>query len=501
MKQTTSIRTYLLEITVFLCGLVVMVFELLGSRILAPYIGTSLSVWTSIIGIILGSLSAGYYIGGKIADKKANVLGLSRIVCGASVGIYLTTVLKEPVLLFLQQSQFSLNTTAVLSSLILFFPTSLLLGMVSPYTVKLKMHSVHTSGSTVGSLYALSTIGSIAGTFFAGFYLIPSFGTTRLLYTLAVCLLALSVFIAFHHAFSKKLLFLVVIAASWGTTEFVQAEQAHTGTHHIDTQYNHVTLYQDSDKKTGKPVQRMKINNENSSAMFLESDELVYEYTKYYDLAAHFNPQFQKTLLLGGAGYSYPKHFLATYPHATIDVVEIDPALTEIAQQHFRLQADERIRIYHEDARTFLNTTQQKYDVIFGDAFSSQYSLPHHLTTQEAVQKKFDVLNNGGVVVVNIISAIEEPQGEFFRAEYATYASVFPQVYLFPVSEPTNGTKVQNVMLVAMKSKKQPSFESEDTRLHDYLQHRWKQEIVHDMPVLTDDYAPVEYYVSKILPE
>ena len=219
----------------------------------------------------------------------------------------------------------------------------------------------------------------------------------------------------------------------------------------IDTAYNRIWIYNHIDSKTDKQVKIMGINNENHSSMFLDSDELVNEYTKYYHLVKHFNPNFKTTLMFGGAGYSYPKAFLKSYPEATIDVVEIDPTVTDLAQKYFNLKESSRLTIYHEDGRVYLNKTQKKYDAIFGDAFTSHYSLPYQLTTKEAVQKKFDILQENGIVILNIISAIEGEKGKFLRAEYATYKSIFPQVYLFPVRDQNNGNDVQNIILIALK--------------------------------------------------
>lgn len=267
----------------------------------------------------------------------------------------------------------------------------------------------------------------------------------------------------------------------------------------IDTAYNRIWIHDDIDKITNFPTKVMGINNENHSVMFLDSNALVNQYTKYYDLANHFNPGFKKTLLFGGAGYSYPKYFLDKYPEANIDVVEIDPEVTEIAKKYFNLKENPRLNIYHEDGRVYLNKTQEKYDVIFGDAFSSRYSIPYQLTTKEAVQKKYNILNENGVVILNIISAIEGEKGDFLKAEYLTYKNIFPQVYLFTVKEKNDGRQRQNLILVALKSDKKANTNSQDPELNSYLQNLWAKEINTNLPVLTDDYAPVDYYIRKII--
>ncbi|MEI7426076.1 MAG: fused MFS/spermidine synthase [Candidatus Moraniibacteriota bacterium] len=476
-----------------------MIFELVGSRVLGPYFGTSIFVWTSLIGIILGSLSFGYYFGGKISDKKPNLNSLSIIIFLAAISIGLTIFIKDFLLTYLQMHFTDIRINSVLASLILFSPASVLLGMVSPYAVKLKIENLNTSGSIVGNLYAISTAGSIIGTFLSGFYLIPQFGTNKLLLILSMTLILISLILSAKKYTKIKLSIFIIFIIGWYVVIRLNHISQANGFIDIDTIYNRIWIYNHNDSKTNKLVKIMGVNNENQSSMFLDNDELVNEYTKYYHLAKHFNPNFKKTLMFGGAGYSYPKDFLLKYPKATIDVIEIDPKVTELARTYFKLTENSRLNIYHEDGRVYLNKTQKKYDVIFGDAFSSHYSLPYQLTTKEAVQKKYDILNDNGVIIINIISAIKGEKGEFLRAEYATYKNIFPQVYLFPVQEPNNSYMVQNIILIALKNKKNPEFTNTDPELNEHLQHLWEKEIYLDLPILTDDYAPVDYYMSKAI--
>lgn len=496
-----KLKDYILEIVVFVCGAVVMIFELVGSRVLGPYFGTSIFVWTGLIGIILGSLSLGYYFGGKIADKKADYSVLSFIILLAAVCIALTTLVKSFLLNSLLVYVSNIGISSIIGSLILFLPASFLLGMISPYAAKLKLDSLKTSGSTIGNLYAISTAGSIFGTFLAGFYLIPYFGTNKLLIILSLTLIIVSLIASAKKKFKIKLLFLIILTVFWFTINGVNYLYNKIGLIDVDTAYNRIWINDYKDLKTNRPIRTMGINNENHSSMFLDSNELVNEYTKYYHLVKYFNPNFKSALMLGGAGYSYPKDFLIKYPEATMDVVEIDPKITELAKKYFKLKENPKLSIYHQDGRVYLNKTSKKYDVIFGDAFSSRYSLPYQLTTKEAVQKKFNILNDKGVVILNVISAITGDKGKFLRAEYATYKSVFPQVYIFPVQNPDNGQEVQNIIIVALKSKDiiDSTFSSNELSLNKYLQHQWTTKIDLDLPILTDDYAPVDYYINQAL--
>ena len=208
-------KKYILEIIVFICGAVVMILELVGSRVLAPYVGTSIIVWTSLIGIILGSLSLGYWWGGKIADRKPNYKTFSMIIFIPAVYIGLITFLKSIVLEFLQNNIFSIHIGATLATLILFAPPSVLLGMISPYAVRLKIRDLDHSGATVGSLYAISTIGSIVGTFLAGFVLIAYCGSTNILLILSLILILTSIIAYSKSRLMVKTLIMISISFSF----------------------------------------------------------------------------------------------------------------------------------------------------------------------------------------------------------------------------------------------------------------------------------------------
>jgi spermidine synthase len=233
------------------------------------------------------------------------------------------------------------------------------------------------------------------------------------------------------------------------------------------------------------------------SAMFTESDELVFEYTRFYHLINVLKPNFQKSLIIGGAGYSFPKVYLAAYPNASLDVVEIDPALTEIARRRFRLQDNEHLRIFHEDGRVFLNRAEPgAYDVVMMDAFGFLFSVPYQLTTVEAVSQIRRVLKDDGVVVFNIGSAIKGDSSLFLQSELATYRTVFPKVYLFKVKPERSDDELQNLIVVACKRKCLPVESNGNAFTDSLLARRYEAPIDVTVPPLTDDLAPVERYMS-----
>ncbi len=492
-------RKYTLETIVFITGASVMILELVGSRVLAPYAGTSIYVWTILIGVILGSLSFGYWYGGKLADRSPNYKTFSRIIFVAGLFIGLVAFIKTSILVTLiQNTSLDIRIGAAIGVIVLFVAPSALLGMVSPYAVRLKMKTVAKSGSTVGNLYAISTIGSIIGTFVAGFILISFLGNTVILLSLAVFLILTSIF---SHVSGKKLskigvsiLFILGIVGTFFLNDYNKAH----GFVDVDTQYNRIMIRDEIDEMTGKPIRSFYTDfYGRQSGMFLDSEELLVEYTRHFHLVSHFNPDFKKSLMIGGAGYSFPKDYLLKYPDAEIDVVEIDPKVTELAREYFNLPDDPRLNIIHADGRIYLNQTDEKYDAIFIDAFNPAGFVPHHITTKETVEKLKSALNDKGIVIMNIVTAVRGEGSGFMSAEYKTYSEVFPQVNMYQVAPDRDPEKPQNVTLVALKSELQYPLTSLDGFLGQVLRNQITNYDIIDIPILTDDFAPVDYYILK----
>lgn len=488
-------KKYILEIIVFVSGFAVLLFEIVGARMLGPYFGTSSFVWTSIISIILASLSIGYYAGGKLSDKYTKPIILSHILLLASAVLFVTILGKDTVLALISGITKDIRIGAILASIILFAPTSILLGMVSPYSVRLALDSLKQSGAQIGKLSALSTVGSILGSVAGGFWLLPAFGVNQILIFLPIVVLLLSVLLVpVKKLIYYALVLLIYITGAW--TVFLASAQENVVSY--DTMYSHVKV-RDYTDASGERFRMLQINIENHSAKSLDSDRLVNDYTRYYHIIRHFVPNFSHVLMLGGAGYSYPQDYLKQYPDKKIDVVEIDPGITEIAKKHFGLTEHPNLQIFHEDARVFLNSNTYKYDAILGDAFSSWYSLPYQLTTKEAVQKHYDSLSDSGVVVLNIISALEGELSQFLRAEYRTYKEIFPDVKIFPVTNASNPDIIQNIILVAIKNPRAFSIDATDSEVQSFLANEYTKPIPLDMPILTDNYAPVDSYITPFL--
>ena len=488
-----------LEIIVFLSGAIVMIFELVGSRVLAPYLGTSLYVWTSVIGVILGSLSIGYWYGGKLADRKPEIKILASMLFMAAAFIAAVSVLDFVIITFTRSFIVDLRVASLVAAILLFSPASICLGMVAPFAVRLSLNNIAESGEVVGRLYALSTIGSIFGTFLAGFFLIAFLGTTAVLLSLSV-VLALTSLLALgtkpdsNTVQNIMLLFVVLsLRAAW-------VHYLDSGIDDIDTAYSRIWVMNIKDPESKRPVRILRTDSTCSqSTVFINSpNELYPNYTKFYRLGEHFVPEAERVLVIGGGGYSTPRDILRRNENVIVDVSEIDPVLTDIAREYFYLKDDPRMNIIHEDGRTFVSATSERYDAVYMDAFTSAATIPFHLTTREFAEQLRSVLNEKGVLVTNLISAFEGPQAKMFQSLYNTYKSVFDEVLVFHVTEGPGPRAPQNIVFVSTKNLADISTEADDEELNSYLSRVWKGKVPEDVPVLTDDYAPVSYYMRDV---
>lgn len=493
------VKPFILEITVFVCGALVMIYEIIGSRLLSPFVGTSTYVWTSLIGVILASLSLGYWLGGKWADRVPDVKILAFVIFLAGGFISATVLFKEIILSFISAAPVGLEIKSLIASIFLFAPASVCLGFVTPYAVKLKLHALSDAGKTVGRLYALSTVGSILGTFAAGFFLVPFVGSVRTLYIIAATLIAISILLAGLSVTRLSITVFVVLIFGIAANELNALYLREvSGLYDFDTEYSRVQVFQTVEPKSGRKIQALATDPYFvQSAMFLDGDELALEYNRYYHLIRHFKPDFRATLMIGGAGYTFPREYLRTYPDASIDVVEIDPQMTETARRFFRLKDDPRLNIIHQDGRVFLNQADSgRYDAVLMDAFGSLFSVPYQLTTLEAVQQISRVLKGDGVVIFNLGSAIRGESSRFLQGEFKTYQVVFPRVYLFKVNANYQDERLQNLIIVACKSTDSARLASGEDEIGGLLSHRYTKDFPLEQNILTDDLAPVEYYNS-----
>ena len=488
---------------IFVSGAVVMALELVGSRLLAPVYGDSIFVWGSLIGIVMTSLSVGYFIGGRLADRQPSFLNFSLIILSAGVFTLLIPSTSSMVLEVVSYSGLGDRYGPVLSSILLLAIPTTLLGMVSPYAIRLATDSLVKVGGISGSLYSISTAGSICGTFFTVFVLIPAFNVRSIILSLGVVLVAASLI---GLAWGLRVLSIIIIAVMMVPPAFLGGSVAiREGTivYQKDTPYNTLTVVDNEERG----VRTIYLNNMPHSAMYLNgSNSAVFTYTDYFNLAFVFNPGVESVLFIGGGGFSGPKQFLEYYPDVDIDVVEIDPQVVKAARDYFNVSDDPRLRVSVDDGRAFLGGAG-KYDIVVLDAYSKTY-VPFHLMTLEFFEALDEHLEPDGILVSNLISSLIGDTSDLLRAEYKTINLVFPQVYLF-YTRTSLMSQVQNIILIAAKTTNRQSIEDltatameapeRSETLVKYSKTLFESEVrTEDLPVLTDDYAPVVNLLNPV---
>ncbi|MBR0168596.1 MAG: fused MFS/spermidine synthase, partial [Synergistaceae bacterium] len=284
--MSTKIQ-FRLQIVSFFSGASTMILELAGSRLVAPYFGTSLIVWTALIGIIMTSLCIGNWLGGSIADKRPEAKLLGRILMFAAIIIAVTAYSSNWILTSIQDLHVNLYVSSVYSAVSIFAPSSVLLGMVSPFVARLAMQDVKSSGVVVGRLSALNSAGSILGTFLGGFVLISLFPSAVILMLVAsiVALLSVLVYTGAWRKIIASIAFIGIIGGGIYTLE--NGIPFSPISEQIDTAYNHISVAESIDRRNGRRVRIMITDPDAAqSLMYLDNpSELVSEYTKFYDLA------------------------------------------------------------------------------------------------------------------------------------------------------------------------------------------------------------------------
>ena len=308
-------KKYKYEIIIFTVDAICMILELIASRLISPYFGNSNLVWTSVIGIILLSSSIGNYVGGIIADKKNVSKNLKLILILSTISIFAIPIIQRQILTFISKMISSIKIGAVLATITLFFIPSLMMGLLTPIIVKLKLESINSAGKVAGKINAIATIGGIFGTFLGGFFLIPNYGSIHILYVLTIIVALLVLLVEFNMKSKSNIITLVIIIASIFQmvnsikTNNQNGEQVLEGTLKTkddyvsyDTQYGRVLIY--NTKRDGENVRILDIDSGYESATFTDEGkeyELVFPYTKFYNLMFRANIEIKDTMLIGGA--------------------------------------------------------------------------------------------------------------------------------------------------------------------------------------------------------
>ncbi|UCC56303.1 MAG: fused MFS/spermidine synthase [Gammaproteobacteria bacterium] len=488
-------------VAIFLSSAGLMVLEIAAGRLLAPYIGVSLYSWTAIIGVVLGGLSLGNWLGGVWADRGGSersaglVLGLGAVSC---VGILLLLTLVAPPL---QRSELGLLTVSFLFVAALFFLPAMLLGVVTPLLTTLALRLDARTGHIVGMMHALAALGSIVGTFATGYLFVQYFGTHSVILGTGVVLGLLA--LAFLLRARWTLLGLAVLAVA--VTVWTEARGGFLRPCDRESNYFCIRVI---DMSAEVPFGRARgmVLDHLLHGISHEGDPelLVAPYTHLMDelIAAHLGDRQHPPAFFfaGGGSYTQPRAIQSRYPGSRVVVAELDPAVTSVAQSELYFEPGD-VRIIHSDARRVLQRLQeQHFDIIVGDVFHD-IAVPFHLVTREYAGLVKSRLHPGGLYILNVVDVYPNPK--LVKSMLKTLRGVFAGVHVWIESREQPDSRVTYV--ISAGDAHSPPARIRATR---GLQREWHDvtpSLVKEgtplsaLPLLTDDRVPVERLLSTLI--
>ena len=511
--QARSLDLAFLSPIVFLGGFASIGIELAASRLVAPFFGGSTFVWANLIGVTLAFLSLGYYLGGRVADRWPSARLLYVVTAAAAAAIGVIPVLAQPILRASLRAFDRFDVGAFYGSLIgvllLFAVPLTLLGFVSPFAIRLRLSGVAQAGNTAGRVYALSTMGSIAGSFVPVIVLIPLFGTARTFLLIGLALLVPSVLALLLVGERRASLLaaavglLMVFVTSSASAERIRPAERGRLLYETESEYNYIQVVEEDGAR------KLILNEGHAVHSIYDPEELLTEGPwDYFMVAPLFNDEGAGTtadnaLLIGLAGGTVARQMTAAFGPIPIDGVEIDPEVARVGRDYFGLDDPSlaNVDVVVEDGRYFLRTTDREYDLIGVDAYRQPY-IPFQLTSREFFQEVSDHLSPEGVAVVNV--GRTDTDFRLVEAISSTMAAVYPNVYVIDVEQYNNsivvGTKAptaldnfaRNVVALApdslVRTVGEWSVASGNMR-----------EVESGGRVFTDDHAPVELVVDQII--
>jgi spermidine synthase len=490
---TTEPRLPPLGLLVFVTGTASLGAEIAAARLMAPYFGASTIVWANTIAVVLLALSTGYYFGGRLADRHPHKRGLCVVVLVASGLLALIPIVARPFLDVSVEAFDSISVGAAAGSLFgvlaLVAVPVLLLGTVAPWALRLSIGDLERSGETAGRLYALSTVGSLSGTFLSALLLIPLVGTQRtfLLYALALAAVAAP---ALGRRFALvPLAIAALLAVPVGSTK-AAAEPGERVLEERDTTYQYARVVEDADG-----VRTLELNEGQAiHSMWRPGTVLTDNYWDAFlvaPTAALGRPPRSLAVLGDGAG-TMTRAYGRFFPQTAVDAVEIDGELTELGRRWFGVRDRPGLRFVTDDARPFLRRTDRRYEAIFVDAYRQPY-IPFYLSTREFFRLVRDRLAPGGVVVINV--GHPEDSDELERVLSATLATAFGHVARDPVKDVNTlllaseqPVSAQRLRAARLPAPLRPIAAAAAGRLEPALRGG---------DVYTDDRAPVEWLVDR----
>lgn len=482
---------FLIYLFVLIMGVLSMTIEMALSRLLAPYYGSSLIVWGAIIGVVLISLSLGYYFGGILSDRKPEKKELFKIGIIASLLISIVTVffdalfwkIKDGVLLL---DRSGLMVGLLILSLILFAIPVFFFGMICPFAVRVITKEVKESGQDAGKIFALSTIGSILGVFIPSFLTIPYLGTRETIFIFAGLGLLPGILFFRKRVLVFGLLALPIIC--YLLSNYLYQKKGENDLLVLETSYQHVKVQK---IEYGEDFGKQLVINSGLGvqSLHLENKETTGHYWDAFSILPYLQKGDKKrdVLILGMAGGSISRTLrAATKDDFDYDLtgVEIDPKIKEIAESEFGINEN----IIVDDARAFLLKNKKKYDLIFIDAYGKEMFIPPHLSSKEFFNLVSNRLKENGIAAVNINSASKEDKlylsltstfGQAFSHSYASKAGELWNYLLFGSNQKLDFHGLKNIKDGDLKKMAEYASEADEIEVEKKL-------------ILTDNKSAVE---------
>ncbi|MBI2967504.1 MAG: fused MFS/spermidine synthase [Bacteroidetes bacterium] len=414
----------ILYLFILLEGAGVMCIELASVKMIAPWCGETLYVWTCVIGISILSLAGGYFIGGYMAEKHNPPL-LQMVFVPAIVFLILPMVTKE---FFRLAESDNFILLAVISSLIIIPLPVVFLAAIPPVAIKILSANENESGNSTGKVYALSTAGGIFSALLTGFFLLPDLGISKCLFLAGMISGLLPLFL-FRKKTLPVIIFLISIMLS-GSGILKKQLKGSVRILHYSEGMPGQNLVADVTFPSGKVQRFYYINRMGQTTINPETGRSLWSYPDYVTAVAGIFPEKSNVLLLGLGGGTIA-NYLENYLDMKVTAVEIDPRADEIAKRFFGLSKNTRVII--DDARHYLQTSDSRYDIILFDVFRDV--IPEYVMSREAFLSAMSLLNPGGIIMVNFNGFLTGDIGKAGRLLFSTMKSCGMTVEILPTFE------------------------------------------------------------------
>lgn len=497
------------SLLVFLSSAAVLVLELLAARLLIPYVGNTIETYTAIIGIVLAGIALGTWLGGRAADRTAPRRLLAPLLVAGGALAAVTVPIVDVLAVGLRGA--GAATTVILSTLAFLAPAAVL-SAVTPVVIKLQLDSLDHTGSVVGRLSALSTLGGIAGSFLTGFVLVALFPTRATIRTVAVLLIVGGIVVAIGLARSGSgseralgrlgadgstpmLSIATVVVALLG----LGASLTTDGPCEEESAYYCLAVRDDPQSTTGQVLWLDTLPHSHVDPT--DPTVLAFTYTAWYgDVIGAVAPDGAplRALHIGAGGLTMPRYLRSEHPGSTQLVLELDPLVIDIAQRRLAFAPGDDITIVTGDARRTVTRlaaapdVDAAFDLVIGDAFGG-IAVPWHLTTREFTADLRALMAPDGVYLLNII---DHGPRDLLRAELATIADVFAHVAVLERADERGGNHVViasdaplplDAVLARNRGRARDDVTVSGTAL---------EALIGDARVLTDDRAPVDQLLT-----